>query len=129
MQQKQQANWTEVHYEISTSGIKRSFYFSDKGAIKVTRHTDKGEQIVLMIPGIVLDDLREIMPCELVDKLYALHQAAKEEFNKNKEQSKIAKQVAAKVNKALSVVQASKDALLAQGFTVEQVNALFGKAS
>lgn len=131
MLNKKPANWTEVHSVVSSSGVKRSFYFSDKGALKITRHTDKGEQIVLMTAGVALEDLKEIMPeSELVQSLYAMHQDNKASFADAKLQSQAQAKVARQVQKAAQQVTATRDLLQAQGFTAEQINALFGiKAS
>lgn len=130
MLQKPKAQWTLVEDHVSNSGVKRSFYFSDGGAFKITRHTDKGEQQVLMIPGASLRDLAEIVPEGIFPRLVEALDACKEDIAKTKEARKIQAQAARQAEKALKHVQATRDLLLAQGLTVDQVNALFGiKAS
>lgn len=130
MFQKPKAQWTEVESLVSNNGVKRSFYLSDGGAFKITRHTDKGEQQVLMGPGSSLADLCEIIPESIFNRLNEALESVKDDIAKTKETRKVASQVARQAEKAVKHVQATKDLLLAQGMTVEQVNALFGiKAS
>ena len=109
---KTPAVWTEVHSQ-ENNGQRRSFYFSDKGALKITRHTDRGEQIVTMLPGVALEDLAAIFPCELVEKLLAMHVAAQDTFGENKakakEVAKLERQKANEINKAERSMQALVD--------------------
>ena len=111
-QNKKPAVWTEIHSQTD-NGQKRSFYFSEKGALKITRHTDKGEQIVLMVPGVAIEDLAAIFPCELVNKLQEAHNAAKEDFSKakvaDKEARKLERQKANEIDKAERSMQALVD--------------------
>ena len=66
-----------------------------------------------MMPGVVIEDLAAIFPCELVNKLQEAHNAAREDFSKakvaDKEARKLERQKQAAVDKTERTIQAAAE--------------------
>lgn len=118
------AVWTLIH-EVTVNGMKRSFYFSDGGAVKITRHTDKGEVPVLIMPCANLEDLSLLSP--EFGRVYEAFQSVADDIQKSKlakkETIKIEKQRQAEISKVERTMQAATDALLMATKRLEDLKA------
>lgn len=109
---KPKAVWTLVQ-SVETNGMLRSFYFSDGGAVKITRHTDKGEAIVLMMPAVNLEDLACVSAefGKVFEAFQTIADEVKANKEKRKEASKLANQEQRVLTRAANSAQAALEAL------------------
>lgn len=124
-QDKPKANWTHVQ-DITTGEQKRSFYLSDGGAVKITRHTDKGEQQVCILPAATLEDLQAVAPA--FAEVFQAFQSISEDIAKNKEtkkaEARLERQKQQEMAKALLAVQVQREKLQRLGLKPEQIEAM-----
>lgn len=117
-QQAPKANWNLVQQRDNIR-----VYISDKGHMKVSRLTDKGlEQIVAMFSGRDLETLVSVNDLLVAAQkdLAVVHE--QREKNKAKEYANKAYNQA--LEKVARQIQASRDAMLAAGVSLDEVNRL-----
>ena len=122
---KPKAVWTHVQ-DVLDADQKRSIYFSDGGAVKITRHTPKGEQLVTMFPGNCLEDLIKVAPA--FEQVLTAFNSIADDIAKVKEMRKEAtaleRQKQKELDRAVLEVQAAQDK---QRLALARIEALTGK--
>ena len=117
-QQAPKANWNLVQQRDNIR-----VYVSDKGHMKISRLTDKGlEQIVAMFSGRDLETLVSINDLLVAAQTdYAAIAQTREKAKAQEYANKAYNQALAKVARQ---IQASRDAMLAAGVSLDEVNRL-----
>lgn len=122
---KPKAVWT--HVEDTTKGDQRfSFYMSEKGAIKLTRHTPAGEVMVFCVMGPEFENIVKVS--EELPRIQQAFQDALPTIQANKERIKAQTALEREKQKAVTLqvrkIQAAKDA---ESLAILELERLTGK--
>lgn len=83
---RQPAVWHLLENVQSEDGTMRSVYLSEGGAIKITQHTDRGEQQRAMFPG---SSLADVLACvSVLPKVFEAYKDASQDINAAKQRKK-----------------------------------------
>lgn len=82
---KPKANWTKIH-DVTKGDQAFSFYMSDKGAVKITKHTPQGETRGIILMGTDVADL--VAVADVLPRIQEAYEASLPQIQENKAKSK-----------------------------------------